>query len=269
MSSNNFNSRNFNNKFSKVFQPEATQPEATQISFHPALQTLMDEYKSNKSGSSLPPSDITKPSTNKKRTNGTVDPISNPADIQIAKEYFLNRAVRYSNNPNNIRDYALFVVGINSARRIGDIVTLKVSDLFYPDYSWRKYWSIKEQKTKKPIKILINDSVKTAVSMLLSSMKNHTMDTYLFQSREGINQPIETRSVHHILKEMSKMTGLDKKYNIGTHSMRKTWARNYYVNHPTEIVKIQKALNHSSPGVTLRYIGIEQEEMNEMFSECL
>ena len=252
-----------NNTTSKTYSPETTQ-----VFFHPALQALISQYLPVQSPPPALPNTI-ETSTRKKRTNGTVDPISDPADIQIAKDYFLNRAVRYSSNPNNIRDYALFVVGINSARRIGDIVTLKVSELFYPDYSWRKYLLIKEQKTGKPIKILINDSVKAAVTMLLNSLESYTLDTYLFQSRHGSNQPIETRSVHRILKEMSRATGLDKKYNIGTHSMRKTWARNYYVNHPTEIVKIQKALNHSSPEVTLRYIGIEQEEMDEMFNECL
>lgn len=257
---NNYTTNPKNPNYTEISQ-------TTSILIHLAAQALIEKQLSAQNTSS--PVTQIKSSSEKKRTNGTVDPISDPADIQIAKEYFLNKAVRYSSNPQNIRDYALFVVGINSARRIGDIVKIQVSDLFNPDFSWKKYLFVNEQKTGKPIRILINDSVKAATKMLLNSLENYNLDTYLFQSRCGSNQPIETRSVHRILKEMSRATGLDKKYNIGTHSMRKTWARNYYVKHPTEIVKIQKALNHSSPEVTLRYIGIEQEEMDEMFSEGL
>lgn len=205
--------------------------------------------------------------TSKSRTNGTVDPITDLADIQIAKDYFLNRPVRYNSAKNNIRDYTLFVVGINCARRIGDIVKFKVSDFFNQDGTWKEHFSIKEQKTNKQIKIKINTAIKDAISMQLIALKNYTSDTYIFPSRDGTNIPIETRSVHRIMKEMARATGLDKKYNIGTHSLRKTWARHYYIKHPTEIVKIQKALNHSSPEVTLSYIGITQDELDEMFDD--
>lgn len=205
--------------------------------------------------------------TSQIRTNGTVDPITNLDDIQIAKDYFLNRAVRYSNTTNNIRDYVLFIVGINCARRIGDIVKFKVSDFLNSDGTWKEHFKIKEEKTNKPIKIKINSAVKEAITMQLATFKDYSFDTYVFQSRDGENKPLETRSVHRIMKEMARATGLDKKYNIGTHSLRKTWARHYYIKHPTEIVKIQRALNHSSPEVTLRYIGITQDELDEMFDD--
>ena len=93
---------------------------------------------------------LTKPesdqTTSQIRTNGTVDPITDLDDIQIAKDYFLNRAVRYSNTTNNIRDYVLFIVGINCARRIGDIVKFKVSDFLNSDGTWKEHFKIKEEK---------------------------------------------------------------------------------------------------------------------------
>lgn len=248
--------------------PSTEVSQITSMYLHPAVQKFLEEkFLTQTTTPPTPPSAPVQTNTNKKRTNSTVDPITNLADIQIAKDYFLNRAVRYNNNPNNIRDYALFVVGINCARRVSDMVKFTVSDFFNPDNSWKEHFSIKEQKTGKPIKIKINSAVKEAISMLLINLKNYLPDMYLFQSREGTNQPLKTRSVHRIMKEMAKVTGLDKKYNIGAHSLRKTWARQYYVKHPTEIVKIQRALNHSSPEVTLCYIGITQDEMDEMYDD--
>jgi len=47
--------------------------------------------------------------------------------------------------------------------------------------------------------------------------------------------------------------------DIGTHSLRKTWAYHSY-RAATDIIIIQDMLNHSSPGITLRYIGITQDE---------
>lgn len=59
-----------------------------------------------------------------------------------------------------------------------------------------------------------------------------------------------------IIKEAAEAVGVK---DIGTHSLRKTWAYHSY-KAGTDIVIIQDMLNHSSPAITLRYIGITQDE---------
>ncbi|MDT0761303.1 tyrosine-type recombinase/integrase, partial [Staphylococcus pseudintermedius] len=46
------------------------------------------------------------------------------------------------------------------------------------------------------------------------------------------------------------------------HTMRKTFGYKYY-NKTKDVGTLQKMFNHSSPAITLRYIGIEQAELDD------
>ncbi len=45
--------------------------------------------------------------------------------------------------------------------------------------------------------------------------------------------------------------------NVGTHTMRKTFGYFFYQKF-NDIALLQKILNHSSPSITMRYIGLEK-----------
>ena len=63
-----------------------------------------------------------------------------------------------------------------------------------------------------------------------------------------------------ILSSAAQACGLN--YKIGTHSLRKTFGYQLYRN-GINIELIQRLLNHSSPSITLAYIGITQDDMDE------
>lgn len=235
-------------------------------------------------------------------SNGTVDPIKDQIQIEAAKQYFLNQPQRYKNNPTNVRNYALFVFTINCARRIGDVLQLKIEDILNDDMSFRYYIGknqsvgIIEQKTKKSIRIPINDEAKEALHLYFDTLPNIDLSSPLFISREtkDINKAqseydealcigdrnqikykkqrldiaihftntLEPRSVSKIIKDMSKEIGLDKDgLNINTHSMRKTCVhRIYELTKDLELCRI--ILNHSKLETTRRYLGINQDEIN-------
>ena len=65
-----------------------------------------------------------------------------------------------------------------------------------------------------------------------------------------------------IINGVAKAVGI--KENIGTHTLRKTFGYHAY-NNGYDITLIQKLFNHSSPAVTLRYIGITQDEMDDVY----
>ena len=52
--------------------------------------------------------------------------------------------------------------------------------------------------------------------------------------------------------------------NIGTHTLRKTFGY-YAYQSGVAIEVIQKLFNHSTPATTLRYIGITQEHLDEVY----
>ena len=57
---------------------------------------------------------------------------------------------------------------------------------------------------------------------------------------------------------MSEYFGIER---IGTHSMRKTAGFHMY-KQSKDIGTIMKVLGHKEPSVTLRYIGITEEDVN-------
>ncbi|WP_342668518.1 tyrosine-type recombinase/integrase [Cytobacillus solani] len=49
---------------------------------------------------------------------------------------------------------------------------------------------------------------------------------------------------------------------IGTHTLRKTFGYHFYQKYK-DVAVLQQIFNHSSPAVTMRYIGINQDIMDE------
>ena len=54
------------------------------------------------------------------------------------------------------------------------------------------------------------------------------------------------------------------KEKIGSHTLRKTFAYFTY-NSGIDLSLIQKVLNHSAPSITLNYIGITQDQMDDVY----
>lgn len=156
------------------------------------------------------------------------------------------------------RDLLLFIVGINSSLRISDILTLTVGDIN------GDHIVLTEQKTGKRKAIRINDAIKNAVAELVPS--DAQPSDYLFPSRKG-SAPISRVQAWRILNSAAERAGLTIAF--GTHTLRKTFAYFAY-NNGTDLALLMRVLNHSSQRETLRYIGIEQESIDDVYcSVCL
>jgi site-specific recombinase XerD len=164
----------------------------------------------------------------------------------------------------NARNYLLFVMGINTALRISDLLSLKVADVIDKKGNIKEYLFLKEKKTGRNAKIYINEVVKKAINEYLESIKAIEPDIYLFKS-ERSDKPLERVRVWMMIQDWIKEAGLEGE-RYGTHSLRKTWgyqARKQGVS----IEQISEKLGHKSVTVTKRYIGINQEEINNIEKE--
>ncbi|MGL5649383.1 MAG: tyrosine-type recombinase/integrase [Clostridium sp.] len=150
----------------------------------------------------------------------------------------------------SIRNYIMFELGISLGLRIGDILKLKVKDIYDKDTMY-----LKEQKTNKYKEVPIAPKLKR---LLKEFCKDREGYEYLIKSRKGFNEPIRRNRAYKILREVSVKVGIER---IGTHSMRKTFGRKYYKTYG-DIEELRKYFNHSNAGVTRRYIGIEQDVIN-------
>jgi len=70
-------------------------------------------------------------------------------------------------------------------------------------------------------------------------------------------------TAYYMIRDACKAAGLEEK--IGTHSMRKTFGYHHYQQFK-DVVLLQKIFNHSSPQITLRYIGIEQDQIDYSYN---
>ena len=159
---------------------------------------------------------------------------------------------------NGTRDYLLFIFGINVGLRISDIIKLRVQDVM--DYTRRikTHIEIREEKTNKIKRFKINPLL---AEELYQYVMNLNMADYIFQSRNGNNRHITRERAYTILNNAGQNIGLQ---NIGTHTLRKTFGFHFY-NQTKDIGLLQQLFNHSSPSITLRYIGINQELMDKAY----
>lgn len=159
----------------------------------------------------------------------------------------------------NERDYILFLLGIYTALRISDILKLKVKDL-----KNKNYITINEQKTKRKKNnkrtIEIHSYLKRELKKYLEDKEEHE---YVIKSRKGINRPISRERAYMILKDIADKFHLE---SLGCHSMRKTMGYHLYKK-TKDLVLVQQALNHEDTSYTLRYIGIEQDTVNNAITK--
>lgn len=149
------------------------------------------------------------------------------------------------------RNLIMFLIGIYTGMRISDILKLKVKDV-----KGKISIRVKEDKTKKFKSVAIH---KELFNALKSYCEDKPADEYLIKSREGINQPISRIQAYRIIKGIQSKHKIES--NLGCHSLRKTYGYRLYSSNDISIV--QKSLNHTSQANTLKYIGVEEEEIRK------
>ena len=120
--------------------------------------------------------------------------------------------------------------------------------------------SIKERKTGKDNILLVNKTVFKALKKFLEKIQPED-DEYLFASRKG-NSHIQSQAVSKLVKKWTRAINL--RGNYGAHTLRKTFG---YIQRTVFGVGFEilcKRYNHSSPSITMRYLGIQDKEVHNI-----
>lgn len=223
------------------------------------------EVKYNKDGS------IDKRHSNRVAgVSSTVYPF-NVKEIKAVIDVFNNRIDEATNdNQRQIacRNKMLFLIGVNVGLRASDLMQLRWSYFYKNDMTFKDFYVLQPKKTRKTgkfVKIFFNQTVKKAIENYVSDYPIEDLNGYLFKSRKGDN-PITERGLWKIIVDVAADASIDK--NVGSHSLRKTWARNIYDNAEDKgeaLVMLQECLRHSDSLTTLRYIAIMDEEKKDMY----
>ena len=165
---------------------------------------------------------------------------------------------------DNARDRLLFTMGINSGLRVQDILAIKISDVKSSKIGDRI--AVKEKKTGKANVFIMNKEILTALQDYLRTI-DLVDDHFLFKSRKGRNYPLTTYAVTKYMKKWTEAINL--KGNYGAHSLRKTWTYHQRKTFGVSWEVLAKRLNHSSPSITRRYLGVQEEEVEEILMNTI
>ena len=147
----------------------------------------------------------------------------------------------------NPRIAAVLTAEANLGIRIGDVLKLRLSDIIVDGGRYRL--NIVEEKTGKKRTFTVPPAVYQFFCDYARE-QNIAPDERLF--------PICTYAVQKHLKKVCDALGYT---NISTHSFRKWYATDIYNASGHDIVLVQQLLQHSSPMITRRYIGISEEKI--------
>lgn len=175
-----------------------------------------------------------------------VEPIRDISQLQALESYIKeNYHQKY---------YVMFMLGIYSGLRISDILRLRVSDIKKNNQIVSKV-TVRAKKTNKNHIFPINQKLKVILKEYCKELKDY--DYLIYSSNNRKNKAIDRRQAWRVLKQSSEYIGIG---NIGTHSMRKTYGYHFYKK-TNNIAYLQEIFGHAHPSVTLKYIGVVQEDI--------
>lgn len=229
----------------------------TNIDYNFLISALADEMERRQKAEQAQKKAAKAEASVKRRTtvgaNGTVDPIRKKEDILKIAQYFYDK--------HQLRNALMFLIGCSVGLRGVDLCKTKVGDITADGR-----YHLKEQKTGKYRTVVLNDLAMKCYRELVASIPNHTEETQLFLSQKGENESISRHSFGRILRNAGK--DLNLPYKLGTHSMRKTFGYHLFMDNqqsPEILAYLQAMFNHTNSGVTLRYIGLDEEKKNKLY----
>ena len=158
---------------------------------------------------------------------------------------------------SNERIATALVLQANLGLRIGDILKLRLNDIIKDGNRYRL--NIKEEKTDK-------ERVFTVPTEVYNYIKMYCLENNIRPSAKIID--ITERAIQKQLKIVCDYLGIE---GISTHSFRKYFATQIYINSNYNIALVKELLQHSNTSITQRYIGIGSQEIEKALSDhiCL
>lgn len=199
----------------------------------------------------------------KKATAAT--PIRDPAKIKGIRDFFLDRG--------QLREYAIFSVGLTLGIRASDLLTMKVGDFMNPDFTFKNRLDVIEMKTDKRNRPLLVDYAKNALKIYLASRGGDLdLQDYMFVTNRKLSDGRQAPLSLSLFNQNLSYAGSSVEMHLSSHCMRHTFAlyMNLYGKSEMEgqlnymsLLMTQMSMNHANLSQTLAYTGLSQDVMDE------
>ena len=197
---------------------------------------------------------ISNPNHPKKGASIKVEPIKSLEDIANIKDSL-------ADHPRNL---CLFIMGINTAYRANELVSIKVGQVDYLKTGDRL--DLKQSKNQKYRSTTLNENVVKSIQNWLQHHPNPVPDAPLFWSRKT-GKALTSISLTNMVKRWC--TDIGMRGNFGSHTLRKTWGyhQRHTFGHHAALLTI--AYGHASEAQTLEYLCIQPDEIDELYIGAL
>ncbi|MEO1020047.1 MAG: tyrosine-type recombinase/integrase [Pseudomonadota bacterium] len=192
----------------------------------------------------------------KKGSSTKVEPIKDLKAIKQIKKMLEDRP----------RDLCLFTLGINTAYRANELLSIRVGQVDYLEAG--DVLDIRQSKTKKHRSITLNNSAVAAIDLWLEVHPDPGPDVPLFLSQKGGALTVSTMT--NMVKDWCRDAGL--RGNFGSHTLRKTWGyhqlrQNRETKSHMVLPILMEAFGHYSQQQTLEYLCIQSDEVANLFMQ--
>lgn len=182
------------------------------------------------------------------------EPIRNKDELRALADYFLQKG--------QLRNYVMVVMGASTVLRISDLLRLKWSDVYDEEkQEFRTHVSLTEKKTGKPKTIPLGRQAIGALRQLYPHRKGEFIFSNNRKEDKAISRVQAWRVIHAAVAEL----GISGK--VACHSLRKTWGYHACMDNKLPPALIMLVYNHSSFKTTERYLGIEQDHIDQAYLE--
>ena len=212
--------------------------------------------------------------------NRQINPLYCKEDVQSLCAKVCDNA-RYA--WQGVRNRMLIVLGICTGLRVSDLVRLRLGDIVCTDGTFRLGLDTVMKKTHGVVHVNFNKVCYQAVLDWLRSIGKNPehlcvsdLDMWLANKDKAGTAAVAEDRLYRVIKRAAADAGIP--YNVGSHTMRKTFSRIWYENNksnPNAIYVLQKMLGHKSIESTLHYICVAKEEsrkfagtMEEVFNDA-
>lgn len=209
----------------------------------------------------------------------------------------LKKIIAYYNDHELWIHYLFAILMVNTGRRGGDILGGKKdkNGNIKPGILWSHFYnpvtgrlrdsmvSFEEEKTRKLAAPRINKAICDAINLYCEktgcdpSRDNYSAPVFIQLSGTHKGKVLSYDGANKVIKSAATSCGI--RYNVGTHSYRKTFGYITRLLHPQDgqcIELLQAFFNHSSSAITKAYIGdigrelnVYVDDMGDFITDCI
>ena len=172
---------------------------------------------------------------------------------------------------SNPRNYCLFVLGINTAFRASELLSIRLGQVRYLRPGDRL--ELKQPKAKKFRSVTVNQAAFDAIRRLISLKEQELLrkhdpsiaedDAFLFTGQRG-SKALRVSTLNNLVKNWCVKANL--KGNFGSHTLRKTWGFMQRKKQETPIPLLMQILGHATQRQTKEYLCIQEKKIDNVYT---